>query len=79
MITPESVNPGHAENEKAHDDAAHWAQTTTLHVSQVPTGALNLNVDGRLAVGPLQGFGQLWQKTYRLHLPTAVMTLVEVM
>jgi hypothetical protein len=27
-----------------------------------------LNVEGRRAVGPVQGFGQLWQKTYRVQL-----------
>ena len=37
-------------------------------VTNAPSGALNLNVDGRLAVSPLQGFGQMWQKTYRIRL-----------
>jgi len=37
-------------------DTATWAQTAMLRVSRVPTGALNLNVDGRVAVGPPQGF-----------------------
>jgi hypothetical protein len=31
----------------------------------VAEGATNINVEGRRAVGPLQGFDQLWQKTYR--------------
>jgi len=61
-------------------DAAYWAQrvTHTLHIDSAPSGALNLNVDGRQIVGPLQGFGQMWQKTYRVRLkepgitPTAV-------
>jgi hypothetical protein len=49
-------------------DAA-WARPVAhLQVGQVPAGALNLNVEGREVVGPLQGFGQLWQKTYSVRL-----------
>lgn len=61
-------------------DAAFWARlTSALQVSRVPTGALNLNVDGRQVVGPLQGFGQLWQKTYRIRLSNITMTPAEIM
>lgn len=50
-------------------DAAYWAQSVDkLSVKDAPQEALNLNVDGRQTVGPLQGFGQLWQKTYRVRL-----------
>jgi hypothetical protein len=50
-------------------DAAYWAQpVSTLKVSSIPSGALNLNVEGRQVVGPLQGFGQMWQKIYRVRL-----------
>ncbi|MCB0207462.1 MAG: hypothetical protein KDH89_21785, partial [Anaerolineae bacterium] len=42
-----------------------------LTVSDAPIGAMNLNVDGRGLTGPLQGFGQLWQKTYRIRLEGA--------
>jgi hypothetical protein len=50
-------------------DAAYWAeQTKTFKVSNAPSGALNLNVEGRQALSPLQGFGQMWQKTYRIRL-----------
>jgi hypothetical protein len=35
-------------------------------------------VDGREVVGPLQGFGQLWQKTYRVRLSGAQMTPQDV-
>ncbi|HLI71510.1 MAG TPA: hypothetical protein VKV19_17275 [Ktedonobacteraceae bacterium] len=59
--------------EKRPRDAASWApQTTrTLRVERAPTGALNLNIDGRQITGPLQGFGQMWQKTYRVSLKGA--------
>ena len=54
-----------ASNEKQPRDAIYWAQqVSTLKVTRVPTGALNLNVEGRQVVGPLQGFGQMWQKFY---------------
>jgi anti-anti-sigma factor len=38
---------------------------TRLSVRGMPAQAINLNVDGRRVAGPLQGFGQLWQKTYK--------------
>jgi hypothetical protein len=60
-------------------DAAYWAQqVSTLKVSHVPTGALNLNIEGRRVVGPLQGFGQMWQKTYRVRLKGATVQPREV-
>lgn len=60
-------------------DAAYWAQQASeLKVSRVPTGVLNINVEGRQAIGPLQGFGQMWQKTYRVHLDNATVTPTEV-
>jgi hypothetical protein len=34
----------------------------------VPEGAANVNVRGRREVGALQGFGRMWQKTYRVRL-----------
>jgi len=50
-------------------DAAYWAQpVSTMKVGRMPTGALNLNVEGRQTMSPLQGFGQLWQKTFRVPL-----------
>jgi hypothetical protein len=53
-------------------DAAYWSQQISeLKVTNVPSGALNLNVDGKLVVGPLQGFGPMWQKTYRIRLTGA--------
>ncbi len=31
-----------------------------------PDGATNINVGGRRVAGPVQGFGKLWKKTYRV-------------
>ncbi len=56
-------------NEIQSRDVGNWAQPVAkLQVSNVPSGAINLNVEGRQVVGPLQGFGQMWQKTYRVRL-----------
>jgi hypothetical protein len=55
--------------QKQPRDAAYWAKwVEKLEVSDVPEGAANLNVQGRHEVGALQGFGKLWQKTYRVRL-----------
>ena len=56
-------------DEKKPGDEAYWAKSVSkLKVEQAPAGAVNLNVEGRQVVGPLQGFGQLWQKTYSVRL-----------
>jgi Domain of unknown function (DUF1990) len=61
-------------------NAASWAKRIlTLQVAREPTGALNLNVEGRRVVGPLQGFGQMWQKTYLVRLSGVTQTPTEVM
>ena len=60
-------------------DATYWAQQiTTLKVGSVPAGAVNLNVEGRRVVGPLQGFGPMWQKTYKVLLTGASVVPTEV-
>jgi hypothetical protein len=49
-----------------HED---WAQPVDrLKVTGLQAGAVNLNVDGRRITGPVQGFGQMWQKTYTIRL-----------
>jgi hypothetical protein len=51
-------------------DAGYWADLATyrLTVREVPPGAVNLNVEGHRVFGPLQGFGPLWKKTFRIRL-----------
>ena len=59
-------------------DAANWAQqSANLKVSAAPNNQVN-NVDGRSVVGPFQGFGQMWQKTYRLKLVGCDVTPIQV-
>jgi anti-anti-sigma factor len=56
-----------------------WAEPVErLNMAEIPAGARNLNVEGRRLFGPLQGFGQLWQKTYRIGLRTTNLTPQEV-
>jgi hypothetical protein len=50
-------------------NAASWAQPVDRMIAgELPAEAINLNVTGRRPTSPLQGFGQLWQKTYRIRL-----------
>jgi len=51
----------------------------SIHVRQVPPGAININVDGRKKAGALQGFGQLWQKTYQVRLPGVELPAAQIM
>ena len=65
--------------QKKPRDAEYWARhAETLKVSAVADGATNINVDGRRAVGPLQGFGKMWQKTYKVPLAGTGATPAEV-
>jgi hypothetical protein len=60
-------------------DAAYWAKPIArLELGEVPAEAVNINVTGRRVVGPVQGFGKLWQKTYRVDLPGVEVTPAEV-
>ena len=60
-------------------DTANWAQPVSrLKVADVSTEAVNINVEGRRVVGPLQGFGKMWQKTYWVRLSSATATPAEV-
>ena len=60
-------------------DTPYWATgASRLHVNHAPAGAINLNVEGRMLAGPIQGFGKMWQKTYRVRLDGASVAPVEV-
>jgi hypothetical protein len=61
-------------------DEGNWAPPTDrLKVSDVPAGATNINVDGHHVQSPLQGFGQMVQKTFRTRLTGINMTPEQVM
>lgn len=60
-------------------DAAYWAEPVSrLEASRLPEGVAAYNVEGRQVAGPLQGFGQMWQKTYRVRLSGAQVAPAEV-
>jgi hypothetical protein len=45
-----------------------WAPLVDrLATPSAPEGATNINVGGRRVAGPVQGFGKLWKKTYRVE------------
>lgn len=56
-----------------------WSARTRLDYTGHPDGAVVANVDDRALTSPLQGFGKLWRKQYRVSLagtslsPEAVM------
>ena len=71
-----SLNP---QSDEAREREAAWAKPVAkLKVSSLPSGAINLNVDGRQLTGPLHGFGQLWQKTYKVRLSGVKADPIEV-
>ena len=54
-------------NAQGNTKDSSWAKpVTTLKTTGIPTEAININVDGRELTGPIRGFGQMWQKTYRV-------------
>ena len=60
-------------------DAEYWADPVTkLKLGESPAGAVGINVEGKQVVGPLQGFGKMWQKTYWVRLSGASVSPVEV-
>ena len=69
---PQDVaNPAHDTTTAATKDVNDaWARPVSrLEVKAMPKVAIDLNVKGRRVAGPMQGFGQLWQKTYSISLP----------
>lgn len=64
MMQPPHDNPPTPAPRSNTDEPA---PARPLHVGEVSSEALNLNVEGRDVHPPLAGFGQLWQKTYQLR------------
>jgi hypothetical protein len=52
-------------------DAASWAAKVERLEVQPRDGVRGTNVAGRRLTGPVQGFGQMWQKTYRMTIGAA--------
>jgi len=59
-------------------DAGNWARPAgRLEATNVPSGALD-TVNGKQVLSPIQGFGQMWQKTYKVSLGDARVTPQQV-
>jgi len=68
-----------AEQPAKPSDVAYWAKRSSLlNVTSAPEEALNLNVTGRRVTGPIQGFGQMWDKTFLVRLSGVKATPQEV-
>ena len=50
-------------------DADSWAKPVDRLAVADGAGGVAATVAGRRVAGPLQGFGQMWQKSYRVRLP----------
>ena len=51
-------------------NADSWADPTdAFHVGEMAENTATGNVEGRKPMGPLQGFGRLWQKTFEVRIP----------
>jgi anti-anti-sigma factor len=81
-----SRHPAGAGGEASRQDAdreacpaAHWAGPMgRAHVPSLSGRESRLNVEGHRIRGPLDGFGQLWQKRYTVRLAGAGVTPAEV-
>jgi hypothetical protein len=65
-------------NETRSDQATWSPLVSRLKGCEAPAEAINLNVEGLAVVGPLQGFGQLWEKTYWVRLSGLEISPAEV-
>jgi anti-anti-sigma factor len=68
-VPTEQSSPQTAEQPDALVNLTSWAKPfSELFVPEMPKEARNLNVNGLRAVGPVNGFGPLCQKIFRLHI-----------
>jgi hypothetical protein len=78
-MTTESQPTTPPSRPQSERDAENWAKPVTrLKVTAVPEGAVAYTVEGRRLTSPVQGFGWLWQKTFRVPLSGASVTPVEL-
>ena len=59
------TRPRTDERRRRRRDAANWAKPVDRLSAAGVDGAKVDAVTGKRVAGPLQGFGQLWQKTFR--------------
>ena len=73
-LTTDRVSDSPGENTDRNPSKSWMEPVPELLVPLMPAEARNLNVHGRRPVGPVSGFGQLWQKIFRLHIPDGSIT-----
>ncbi len=57
-------------SDKDKENKSNWAPPTDhLEVGAKPKGVNTARVQGRKLTGPQQGFGKMWQKTYKVAIP----------
>ena len=78
-MSDERTDKPSVEEQAAARDATSWAKSVSkLNVSEVPEGAVNINVEGRRLTSPIQGFGKMWQKTYQVRIPRERVSATEL-
>jgi hypothetical protein len=75
MTTP-TTDP--TSKERTNRDAANWARPVDRLSAAGVSGASYDSVSGKRVSGPLQGFGQLWQKTFSVRLDGADISPTDV-
>lgn len=67
-------------NHSPQREEGQWAKPVEkLSVDQLPHGVTAINIQGRQTIGALQGFGQLWKKTYSISLAGVTLSASQVM
>src|SRR3954470_9824011 len=81
-MTPKTTRSARSDREADmtdESDGSSWAKAVSrLNVTEVPEGAVNINVEGRRLASPIQGFGKMWQKTYQVRIPRERVSAVEL-
>jgi hypothetical protein len=68
------------QEEQAETQSSGWAPNVErINVADSPEGAFAANLDDRKVMSPQQGFGRLWQRTYRVRLAGCTLSAAEVM
>jgi hypothetical protein len=79
-MVPVNANSSNLTDVEKSAEPQGWAKPTpTIEVSEIPSGATNINIEGKRRSGAMQGFGRLWQKTYRVRLEGSKSSPAEVM
>jgi len=68
----EQIGLSHREAATAPRDATSWAPKVDRLAVDQRKGVRGTNVAGRRLTGPVQGFGKMWQKTYRMDVGPAI-------